>query len=101
MRPGAPMTLPGTLRPYKRTPLFTEATTPAGLLADHSTKAGVWGRLHVEAGELTYIVAETGETTVLRAGQHAVIRPQERHRVSLDGPVAFFVEFLREDAAGG
>ena len=95
------MTVPGNARAYKRTPLFTAATTPAGLLADHSTRDGVWGRLHVESGQLTYIVAESGEATVIRAGQHAVIRPQERHRVSLDGPVAFFVEFLREEAAGG
>ena len=95
------MTPPANVKPYRRTQLFTEATTPAGLLTDHSTKSGVWGRIHVEAGELTYIVAETGGSTVLRAGQHAVIRPQERHRVSFDGPVAFFVEFLREDVAPG
>ncbi len=95
------MSLPDTVRPYKRTPLFTEATAPAGLLADHSTRDGVWGRLHVESGRLAYIVEASGEVTVLRAGQHAVIRPGERHRVALDGPVAFFVEFLREDPAGG
>lgn len=95
------MTLPENAKPYRRTPLFTEATTPAALRTDHSTKDGVWGRIHVESGELTYVVAETGDTTVLRAGQYAVIRPQQRHRVSVDGPVAFFIEFLREETSPG
>lgn len=28
---------------YKQTPDFTQATTPRGLVKDHSTKVGVWG----------------------------------------------------------
>ena len=28
---------------YKQTPYFTQATTPRGLVKDHSTKVGVWG----------------------------------------------------------
>ncbi|WP_350195161.1 DUF1971 domain-containing protein [Thalassobaculum sp.] len=95
------MNPPANLRPYRRTPLFTEATAPAGLLADHSTREGVWGKLHVETGQLTYIVADTGVATVLQAGQQAVIRPGERHRVSLDVPVTFFIEFLREENPDG
>jgi tellurite resistance-related uncharacterized protein len=87
--------LPDGSRPYKRTPVFTESTVPAALRADHSTKAGVWGLLQVNAGSLTYVVAETGEEAVLDAGASAVIRPQERHRVVIDGPVEFFVEFHR------
>ena len=43
--------LPPGLEPYKRTPLFTGATVPAGLLKDHSTKEGTWGLINVEEGE--------------------------------------------------
>lgn len=94
------MSLPSGLRAYRRTPVFTEATVPAGLRTDHSTRAGVWGVLYVTAGNLTYVVAETGDATVLSAGRHVVIRPEERHRVAIDGPVAFFVEFHRANDAG-
>lgn len=38
------------LPPYKRTPTFDEHTIPAGLRRDHRTRAGVWGRIVVEAG---------------------------------------------------
>ena len=40
------------LTPYKRTPSFSEATVPAGLLADHATKEGVWALIQVEDGAL-------------------------------------------------
>ena len=42
--------LPLAAKPYKRTPSFTEANIPAGLLGDHSTKAGTWGLIRVEEG---------------------------------------------------
>jgi tellurite resistance-related uncharacterized protein len=40
--------VPEGLQPYKRTATFTEATVPAALLNDHSTKEGAWGLIHVE-----------------------------------------------------
>ncbi len=97
---GIPPRLPDGLRPYKRTPVFTESTVPSALLADHATKAGVWGVLHVNAGSLAYVVAETGETTLLEAGARAVIEPEQRHRVVVDRPVEFFIEFHRMDDTG-
>lgn len=99
-RAGIPPRLPEGLRPYKRTPVFTELTVPSPLLADHSTKAGAWGVLHVNAGSLTYVVAETGETVCLDAGAQAVIEPEQRHRVVIGGPVEFFIEFHRRDDTG-
>jgi tellurite methyltransferase len=47
--------LPDGFAPYKRTPTFTEATVPRGLLETHSTKEGVWGLIHVVEGELEYV----------------------------------------------
>lgn len=99
-RTAVPVRLPDGARAYKRTPVFTEATVPAALRTDHSTKAGVWGLLQVSAGSLTYVVAGTGEEAVLGAGASAVIRPEERHRVVVDGPVAFFIEFHRIVGSG-
>lgn len=36
------MPLPPDVRPYRRTPDFTEATVPEGLKRAHDTKPGVW-----------------------------------------------------------
>ena len=46
------------LESYKRTPNFTENSVPAGLLADHSTKEGVWGLIHVTQGRLRYFITD-------------------------------------------
>src|SRR5690606_40102851 len=35
---------PDGFEPYKATKIFDQDSTPAGLLADHQTRAGVWGR---------------------------------------------------------
>jgi tellurite methyltransferase len=62
----------------KRTPEFTEATVPQGLLRDHSTKAGVWAQIRVLEGTLRYHV------------------PSEVvHHVEPLGRVRFYVEFFR------
>ncbi|MDP4538507.1 DUF1971 domain-containing protein [Qipengyuania sp. DY56-A-20] len=87
------------LETYKRTATFTQDTIPAGLLADHSTKEGVWGLIHLEEGKLRYLVtdprrAPTDEilTTETAPG---VVEPTILHRVEPIGPVKFHVEFLR------
>lgn len=91
--------LPAGLQPYKRTATFTEATVPAGLLADHSTKDGVWGLIHVEAGELLYLVTDqrraASSGTLTPTTEPGVIEPTILHRVEPVGPVRFHVEFLR------
>jgi tellurite resistance-related uncharacterized protein len=46
--------LPPGLVAYKRTPEFDENTLPAGLKKAHSTKAGVWGVIHILEGRLIY-----------------------------------------------
>jgi len=44
--------LPEDVRPYKRTPIFTEATVPPGLLKQHTTKEGAWAKIVVLEGRL-------------------------------------------------
>jgi tellurite methyltransferase len=81
---------------YKVTKDFDRETTPAGLLTDHQTKAGVWGRLEVLEGSLSLrFLAPLDEFVELRAGDSAAIPPQLSHRVELSGPVRFRVQFHR------
>lgn len=95
-------TLPPDVRPYRRTPTFTEDTVPAALQRAHTTKGGVWARIVVESGRLTYrIRGGDGGTFALSPDLHGVVRPGEPHDVHPDGPVRFYVEFLSVDPDAG
>lgn len=87
--------LPETVRPYHRTPVFTEVSIPAALLGDHITKTGVWGVITVLSGRLEYCIATTGETVVLDADRSGIVEPQVAHRINPLGAVSFFIEFHR------
>ncbi|MCC2602774.1 DUF1971 domain-containing protein [Sphingopyxis yananensis] len=95
--------LPTELQAYKRTPTFTQATVPTGLLSDHHTKDGVWGLIHVEEGSLRYRVTDPrrcSSDTILTADQPpAVVEPTIRHHVEPIGNVRFYVEFLKAPPA--
>jgi tellurite resistance-related uncharacterized protein len=90
--------IPEGLRPYKRTPEFTTETIPAALLRAHSTKEGVWGRIHVLEGELVYGVVDARREkreVVLAPTCAGVIEPTMLHEVQPRGGTRFFVEFFR------
>ena len=91
--------LPKGLQCYKRTATFTEATVPTGLLADHSTKDGVWGLIHIEAGELRYVMTDPRRAatcqTLTAATEPGIVEPTILHRIEPAGTVRFHVEFLR------
>ena len=88
--------LPDDVRAYKRTPEFTETTVPAGLERRHNTKAGVWARIHVLEGRMTYRILEPEiEEHVLEPGRDGIVEPEIHHQVEMTEPVRFFVEFLR------
>lgn len=88
--------LPRGVVVYKRTRTFDTTTIPPALLHAHRTKAGVWGRITVEAGELLYrIDGETNEEILLRPGRDGIVEPQVPHAVQPRGDVRFHVEFLR------
>lgn len=84
---------PEGLAPYKRSAEFTETSVPAALLRNHSTKAGVWARVHIIEGRLRFRDAVTGSERVLEQGSHPVIFPQRLHEVEPLGAVRFFIEF--------
>lgn len=90
---------------YKRTPDFTAASIPRALTANHSTKPGVWGLLHVIEGRVRYIVEPPLPHDVLVGPeQPGVIVPEILHRVVPEPDARFFVEFHRcgtqHDAVG-
>ncbi|MFI4949708.1 MAG: DUF1971 domain-containing protein [Caulobacterales bacterium] len=91
------MTLPGDVRPYKRTAVFTEETVPAALRRAHATKAGAWGLIHVVDGRLAYRIADPrrprSERILTPQDEPGVVEPTILHEVEPLGPVRFFVEF--------
>lgn len=88
--------LPANVQVYKRTPEFNEHSIPAGLLENHCTKAGVWGRIVVRSGQLEYfILADSPEYWLLDANHAGIAAPQQLHYVRPKGAVSFCVEFLR------
>jgi tellurite resistance-related uncharacterized protein len=97
------MSLPPGLAPYLRTPDFTEATVPPGLLKAHSTKAGTWGLIHVLEGRLAYRVLDprrpASESVLSPGGPPGVVEPTILHEVEPLGPVRFHVEFHKAEAA--
>jgi len=78
---------------YQRTATFTEHTLPAGLLAEHRTKAGTWARIVIDEGALDYHVR--GRVHHLTRGTAGLVEPERLHHVSLVGPVRVHVEFWR------
>jgi len=87
--------IPEHFVPTRRTPEFSESTVPAGLLADHTTKAGTWARIVVAEGAVGYVVESLGHTQVLTPDVVGVVIPEVPHHLVPRGPVRFHVEFLR------
>lgn len=88
--------MPITHAAYKETPDFTEATVPKGLLNHHSTKAGVWGLIHVTHGKLKYFVEPPiGSQYELTSDAPGIVLPEVMHRVEPQGFVRFYVEFWK------
>ena len=98
----APRTLPPGLEPYRSTPEFDETSVPAALRADHDTKTGTWGLIHVTAGALRYRVTDPRraphEQLLTPDTPPGVVEPTIRHHVEPVGAVRFHVEFWRASA---
>ena len=91
--------LPPGVKPYKRTPEFTRESTPAGLQRGHDTKEGVWARIVVLSGSMTYRILEPAlEEIALDEGRSGVIEPTVLHEVVPHEGVRFYVEFYRDEA---
>ncbi len=91
---------PAGLARYRTTPRFVGGATPAGLLRDHSTKRGVWGRIVVEEGSVVYVAGARRCTLRPGAGGSAadgtgVVVPEMKHHVEPAPDAVFAVEFWR------
>jgi tellurite resistance-related uncharacterized protein len=79
---------------HKRTPSFDRGSLPKGLKKAHTTKAGVWGLIIVERGEVYYTIDESDTSYTLTPGTPGLVAPMERHHVRLeDDDSCFHVEF--------
>ncbi len=98
-----PAALPPGLDHVRTTDVFDEHTAPAGLRRAHRVADGVWGRLVVYTGALSFrFEDEPDQVRVVSTGDAMVIPPARLHHVTFDqGPVTFAVEFHRPPAGGG
>ncbi len=87
--------LPEDVTKYRETKRFNLTTVPKGFLKNHSTKEGVWGRLVVCSGSVTYQDIETAERRRVEADGFQVIEPQAVHFIEPSAEAEFFVEFYR------
>ncbi|NLD76767.1 MAG: DUF1971 domain-containing protein, partial [Acidimicrobiales bacterium] len=68
---------------------------PDGLLRAHKVAVGVWGRLRVLDGTVTFVAEESGERRTLGPGESQVIEPDLPHHVEPSDDARFEVEFHR------
>ncbi len=87
--------LPKDVVAYKQTPEFDENNLPNGLLNNHKTKEGVWGKIVVLEGNLLYTINEPKEEIHLDASNFGVVEPTVLHQVKPLGKVRFHVEFYQ------
>jgi tellurite resistance-related uncharacterized protein len=90
-------TLPGNLKFKRRTPEFTHRKVPKGILGQHRTAEGVWGKIKVTEGSLIYRILEPDVAEYeLDAAREGIVAPQDAHQVEIKGPVKFHVEFYQQ-----
>ncbi|MCL4790828.1 MAG: DUF1971 domain-containing protein [Gammaproteobacteria bacterium] len=88
--------LPANVSSYNKTPEFTRATIPKGLLRGHRTMEGTWGKIIVVEGRLRYRILEPQvEEIELSPGTFGIIEPAVPHEVEPINHVRFYVEFYK------
>lgn len=89
-------TMPDGVELVRTTDVFDQGSVPAGLLRAHRVADGVWARLVVHSGAVTFVFEDDVEHPIgVGAGDSVVIPPARQHHVELDGPATFAVEFHR------
>lgn len=87
--------LPEGLEVYKRTPVFTEESLPAGLRREHTTRAGVWARIEILDGVVDYVVsAPVSASFRLDPSRPGIVAPLLPHHLETSGPFRLRVSFL-------
>lgn len=87
---------PENLTSFQRTPEFDEHSVPKGLLTNHATKAGVWGKIILLEGSLLYRPEILhGKAQTLTPQHQGIIVPEMKHEVQPNGPACFYIELYR------
>lgn len=85
--------LPYAPIPYRVSPLFDEKTLPRALLSTHALKAGTWGIVRVEEGQVHYCEDGLSSPRLLTPSVPGIVPPEVPHNLELVGPVSLRVEF--------
>ncbi|MCH2204675.1 MAG: DUF1971 domain-containing protein [Lentisphaerales bacterium] len=88
--------LPENVQLYKSTPVFNQDTIPKGILNQHNTKAGTWGKLVVLSGEVIFVDLQNNWEITATADRPVNIVPEAWHHLKVCGPVELKVEFYKE-----
>ena len=84
--------LPAGVTAGRRTPDFTKATCPAGLLAAH--RAATWAQLEVAKGTVAFTDEVTGARSIGSPGAPVVIAPDKPHHIEPTDDAVFAVQFF-------
>ena len=88
--------VPADFVAYARTSLFTQETLPQSLREAHSTKPGVWAKIHLESGQVRFVDhSHQDELTLLSPELTGVVEPETLHHVEPIGNVQMYLEFYR------
>jgi tellurite resistance-related uncharacterized protein len=82
--------------PYRSTPVFDQNSLPSALRSRHSTKGGVWGLIRVLEGQLRLTYLDPPSEVLLDAEQTAIVRPEQPHFVTPQGPMKMQVDFYNQ-----
>lgn len=92
--------LPDGLEHVRTTDVFDQLHHPAGLRRAHRVADGVWARLLVRSGSLTFVFEDQADRPRwVSAGEAVVIPPARLHHVDIEAPVSFVLEFHRAAAS--
>jgi tellurite methyltransferase len=87
--------IPKSAKSYNRTAEFNQVTVPPGLLRDHQTKAGVWGKIHVVSGAVRYTIPGINQAIVLKPERPGIVELEVAHHVEPVEDASFYMEFWR------
>lgn len=92
--------LPDGLEHARTTDVFDNDSVPAGLLHAHRVADGVWGRLVVHTGAVTFVFDDDPDQPItVAAGGSVAIPPGRQHHLELGAPATFAIEFHRPGPA--
>jgi tellurite resistance-related uncharacterized protein len=87
---------PSGLEYVPTTDVFDNTSVAPGLLRAHRVADGVWARLVVYSGAITFVFADQPEhPSTVHTGGTITITPVRWHHLELDEPATFSLDFCR------